>query len=91
MRRPLPLALVALLGLTLLPGLAAVHALDEREARDLVTSFESTDHRDWLSPVYGHEPRFENPLPGYAPEVIARRVLRRFLPAAGAPTGDVAV
>ena len=90
MRRPLPLALVALLGLTLLPGLAAVHALDEREARDLVTAFESTDHRDWLSPVYGHEPFFEKPLPGYAPEVVARRVVRWFLPAADAATDDVA-
>ena len=91
MRRLLPFALVALLALTLLPGLAAVDALDEREARDLVTTFESTDHRDWLSPVYGHEPFFEKPLPGYAPEVIARRLLRRFLPAADAATGDVAV
>ena len=91
MRRLLPFALVALLALTLLPGLAAVNALDEREARDLVTAYESTDHRDWLSPVYGHEPYFEKPLPGYAPEVLARRVLRRFLPASDASTGDVAV
>src|SRR5438552_6589682 len=79
MRRLLPFALVALLALTLLPGLAAVAALDEREARDLVTAFESTDHRDWLSPVYAHEPFFEKPLPGYAPEVVAHRVLQRVL------------
>ena len=91
MRRLLPFALVALLALTLLPGLAAVDALDAREARDLVTTFESTDHRDWLSAVYGHEPFFEKPLPGYAPEVLARRVLRRYLPAAEPATVDVAV
>jgi 4-amino-4-deoxy-L-arabinose transferase-like glycosyltransferase len=91
MRRLLPFALVALLALTLLPGLAAVDAIDEREARDLVTAFEATDHRDWLAPVYAHEPSFEKPLPGYAPEVIARRVLRRLLPASDAAIGDVAV
>ncbi|HEY6195283.1 MAG TPA: hypothetical protein VI504_09600, partial [Candidatus Eisenbacteria bacterium] len=91
MRRLLPFALVALLALTLLPGLAAVDALDEREARDLVTAAESTDHRDWLSPVYAHEPFFEKPLPGYAPEVIARRVLLRMLPPGSAATADVAV
>ena len=91
MRRLLPFAFVALLALTLLPGLAAVDAIDEREARDLVTAFESTDHRDWLSAVYAHEPYFEKPLPGYAPEVLARRGLRRWLPMADAGTGDVAV
>ena len=91
MRRLLPFALVALLALTLLPGLAAVDALDEREARDLVTAFESTDHRDWLSPVFAHEPFFEKPLPGYAPEVLALRVLRRVLPGTDSSTTDVAV
>ena len=75
MRRWLPLAMAALLALTLLPGLAAVDALDEREARDLVTAFESTNHREWLSPIYGYEPFFEKPLPGYAPEVLTRRLL----------------
>lgn len=91
MRKLLPFALVVLLAATLLPGLAAIDALDEREARDLVTAYESTDHRDWLSPVYAHEPFFEKPLPGYAPEVLARRVLRRLLPGADASTTDVAV
>jgi 4-amino-4-deoxy-L-arabinose transferase-like glycosyltransferase len=90
-RRLLPFALVALLALTLLPGLAAVDALDEREARDLVTAYESTERTDWLSPVYAHEPSFEKPLPGYAPEVVARRLLRRLVPASVAGTGDVAV
>ena len=91
MRRLLPFALVALLALTLLPGLAAVDALDEREARDLVTAFEATEHRDWLAPVYAHEPFFEKPLPGYAPEVVARRLLRRLVPASAGANGDVAV
>ena len=91
MRRLLPFALVALLALTLLPGLAAVDAIDEREARDLVTASESTDHRDWITPVYGHEPFFEKPLMGYAPEVVAIRVLRHWLPMAQGAARDVAV
>ena len=91
MRRLLPLALVALLALTLLPGLAAVDALDEREARDLVTAYESTERREWLSPVYAHEPLFEKPLPGYAPDVLARRLLVHLMPATGGQILDVAV
>ena len=91
MRRWLPLALVVLLALTLLPGMAAVDALDVREARDVVTAFESTAHRDWLAPVYAYEPFFEKPLPGYAPEVLARRLVRRLLPAGDSATADVAV
>ena len=90
MRRLLPLALAALLVLTLLPGLAAVDATDEREARDLVTAFESTNHREWLSPIYGYEPFFEKPLPGYAPEVLTRRWLVRLLPGARRAMTDVA-
>lgn len=90
MRRWLPLALAALLGLTLLPGLAAVDAIDEREARDAIMAVESTQGREWLSPIYGHEPFFEKPLAGLAPEIVARRLLRH----PGAPPGgtaDVAV
>ena len=90
MRRFPPLALVALLVLTLLPGLAAVDATDEREARDLVTAYESTNHREWLSPIYGYEPFFEKPLPGYAPEVLTRRLLIRLLPGAERSITDVA-
>src|SRR6185436_20913148 len=82
--------MAALLALTLLPGLAAVDALDEREARDIVTAFESTNHREWLSPIYGYEPFFEKPLPGYAPEVLTRRVLIRLLPGAERSITDVA-
>jgi 4-amino-4-deoxy-L-arabinose transferase-like glycosyltransferase len=82
--------MAALLALTLLPGLAAVDALDEREARDLVTAFESTNHREWLSPIYGYEPFFEKPLPGYAPEVLTRRLLVRLLPGAERSMTDVA-
>jgi len=90
-RRLLPLAMVALLALTLLPGLAAVDALDEREARDLVTAHESTTHREWLSPIYAYEPFFEKPLPGYAPEVLARRLLARVVPGAERAVTVVAV
>jgi 4-amino-4-deoxy-L-arabinose transferase-like glycosyltransferase len=86
----LPLAMAALLALTLLPGLTAVGALDEREARDLVTAYESTNHREWLSPIYGYEPFFEKPLPGYAPEVLVRRVLVRLLPGTDEAMTDVA-
>jgi 4-amino-4-deoxy-L-arabinose transferase-like glycosyltransferase len=90
-RRLLPLALVALLVLTLLPGLAAVDALDAREPRDLATAFESTNRREWLSPIYAYEPFFEKPLPGYAPEVLTRRLLVRLLPGAERAMTDVAV
>ena len=91
MRRLLPFAMAVLLALTLLPGLAAVGALDEREARDLVTAYESTNHREWLSPIYAYEPFFEKPLPGYAPEVLTRRLLVRLLPGAEQAMTDVAV
>ena len=91
MRRWLPLVLAALLALTLLPGLSAVDALDERESRDMVTAYESTNHHDWLSPVYSHEPFFDKPLPGYALEAIAIRVLQRGWPADQRATREVAV
>ncbi len=90
MRRLLPLALIALIALTLLPGIASVDALDEREARDLLTAYESTQGRQWLSPIYGHEVYFEKPLAGFAPEVLARRAVRRFFPSGG-EFRDVAV
>ncbi len=77
MRRLLPFALAALLGLTLLPGLAAVEALDWREARDAEVTRESTIGKEWLTPVYAHEPFFEKPLLAYAPELVAQRVLAR--------------
>src|SRR6516225_4330097 len=83
--------MIALLALTLLPGLAAVDALDEREARDLVTAHESTTHREWLSPIYAYEPFFEKPLAGYAPEVLARRLLARVVPGAERAVTVVAV
>jgi 4-amino-4-deoxy-L-arabinose transferase-like glycosyltransferase len=90
-RRLLPFALAALLALTLLPGLSAVGAIDEREARDLVTADESSNRREWLSPIYGHEPFFEKPLPGYAPEVLARRLLARLVPGSDRALTTVAV
>jgi 4-amino-4-deoxy-L-arabinose transferase-like glycosyltransferase len=91
MRRWLPLALAALLAMTLFTGLSATDALDERESRDLVTAYESTHHHDWLSPVYGNEPFFDKPLPGYALEAMAIRALERGWPAPERATREVAV
>jgi len=76
-RRLLPLALVALLALTLIPGLAAVEALDVREARDAQVVRESLVGPEWVTPVYAHAPFFEKPFLGYAPEMIASRGLAR--------------
>jgi len=87
--RLLPFALVALLALTLAPGLASVEALDDREARDLLTAAESTSLHEWLSPVHAHEPFFEKPLPGYAPDLIAEHLVRPHVNLPGT-LGDVA-
>lgn len=89
MRRWLPLALLVLLALTAFTGLGSVEALDERESRDLVTAFESTNHREWLTPVFAYEPFFDKPLPGYAHEVVARRFLRRLWPGDGGNLHEV--
>ncbi len=83
--------MLALLVLALVPGLAAVDALDEREARDLLAAHESTLEREWLSPILAREPFFEKPLPGYAPEVLANRVLRRIGSRDEYAPGDVAI
>lgn len=90
MTRLLPLALAVLLALTLLPGLAAVDALDEREARDMLVARESTAGREWLTPLYAHEPFFEKPLPGYAPDVLARHAVPRSWSRAEGSGGHVA-
>ncbi|MFM8560112.1 MAG: hypothetical protein ACKOC6_11060 [bacterium] len=89
MRRWLPLALLVLLALTAFTGLGSVEALDERESRDLVTAFESTNHREWLTPVFAYEPFFDKPLPGYAHEVVTRRFLRRLWPGDGGNLHEV--
>ena len=82
MRRLLPFALAALLAVTLLPGLAAVEALDWREARDSTVAVESTTRREWVIPTLGHEAWFEKPVAGYAHEMLAARLLRRLVPGA---------
>ena len=79
MRRLLPFALAALLFLTLIPGIAAIEATDWREARDAEVIRESTSGKEWLTPLYAREALFEKPLPGYAHEVIAQRLLRRLV------------
>lgn len=90
MRRLLPWALAALLALTLLPGLAAIEAIDWREARDAVVSREALDGRGLLFPVYAGEPFFEKPFAAYAHEMLARAALRRIAPESSART-EVAV
>lgn len=80
MRRWLPLALAVLLAAVLLPGLAAVEALDVREARDAEVMHEVTGGREWLTPVFARDPFFEKPLFAYATELAARHALRRAVP-----------
>ena len=83
-RRFLPLALAALLALTLLPGLRAVGPLDWREARDAVVAGESARGGEGFGPTYANEPLFEKPLAGYAHELLAQRLLpRRWRPEPG--------
>ena len=77
MRRLLPLALAALLALTLLPGVRAVGPLDWRESRDAQVVIESTRNGKSIGPVYAGEPFFEKPLAGYTHELVARRMLPR--------------
>jgi 4-amino-4-deoxy-L-arabinose transferase-like glycosyltransferase len=89
--RFLPFALLALLVVTLLPGLTSVDAIDEREARDLLTAHESTQEREWLTTIYGHEPFFEKPLPGYTPDVLAQHVARRWPALAPGERGELAL
>ncbi len=90
MRRLLPWALAGLLGLTLLPGLAAIEAIDWREARDAHVTREMLEGRDMLFPVHAGEPYFEKPLAGYGHEMLARAALRRIAPSATVRT-EVAV
>lgn len=90
MRRLLPLALAGLLALTLLPGLAAIEAIDVREARDAQVTRELTANHEWVTPVLAREPFFDKPIAGYAPELLAQRVLARLSPGAEETRVDVA-
>ncbi len=83
MRRLLPWALAGLLALTLLPGLAAIEAIDWREARDAGVTREMLAGRGLLFPVRAGEPFFEKPIAGYGHELLARAVMRRLAPGAG--------
>jgi len=89
-RRLLPFALALLLALTLIPGLAAIEAIDWREARDAEVARESTSGEQWFTPFLGHEAFFEKPLPGYGHEVLARRLLHRIVATSDANLTDVA-
>jgi len=90
-RRLLPLVLLALLAITLLPGLASVDAVDWREARDAAVTRSTMQSMEWVSPLYANEPWFEKPLLGYTHEMIATRLLRRLVPGAPSELTDVAV
>ena len=91
MRVALP-ALAAACLLTLFFGLNTVGYLDVREARDARVAEELRSADEWLTPVLGHEPLFDKPLPGYLPELLthdpvaesplASRLLRAALAAA---------
>ena len=86
-----PFALGAALFLTLFFGLDTVGYLDVHEARDAVVAEELAGEREYLTPLYGHEPFFDRPLAGYLPEVlthdrrhespVASRLLRAMLAA----------
>lgn len=80
MRRLLPWALAGLLALALLPGIAAMEAIDWREARDAVVARETLDGRGLLFPVYAGEPFFEKPFAGYGHEMLTRAAARRMAP-----------
>lgn len=91
MRRLLPLVLLALLAITLLPGLAAVDALDWREARDAAVARATSENLEWVAPLYAGEPWFEKPLLGYTHEVVATRLLRKLVPGAPKELTEAAV
>ena len=88
--RFLPFALLLLLAATLFPGLTAVDAIDEREARDLLTAHESTNGREWLTTLYAHEPFFEKPLPAYTTDVLVRQAARRWPELVATERGELA-
>lgn len=90
MRRLLPFALAGLLCLTLVPGLASVEALDWREARDAQVARETLLGPGDLTPLYAREAFFEKPLVGYTHELVAQRLLRRFVPGVEPDQTDVA-
>ena len=87
-----PLALALACFLTLFFGLGTVGYLDVREARDARVAEELRSAGEWLTPVLGHRPLFDKPLPGYLPEIlthdgahespVASRLLRAALAAA---------
>lgn len=91
MRRLLPLALLLLLAITLLPGLASIDAIDWREARDAAVARSTTSSLEWVAPLYVDEPWFEKPLLGYTHEIMAQRLLRRLVPGAPSELTDAAV
>ncbi len=66
-----PLVLALLCVLVLFTGLDRTGFLDWREARDAQVARELIGRREPLTPLFGHEPWFEKPVVGYAPDALA--------------------
>lgn len=67
-----PALLATLAILILFLGVGSTGLLDFREARDAQVARELILAREPLTPVLGHEARFEKPILAYAPEVAVR-------------------
>jgi 4-amino-4-deoxy-L-arabinose transferase-like glycosyltransferase len=65
-----PFALGIACFLTLFFGLDTVGYLDMREARDARVAEELRSAGEWLTPLLGHRPLYDKPLPGYLPELL---------------------
>src|SRR5205085_7580883 len=70
--RFVPVLLAVIAGAVLFVGLGDTGLLDAREARDAQVARELIRAQEALTPVLGHESRFEKPLLAYAPEVAVR-------------------
>ncbi len=66
-----PFVLGAAVLFTLFFGLDTVGYLDVHEARDAEVAEEVVHSREYLTPLFGHEPLYDRPLPGYWPEILA--------------------
>jgi len=62
---------LALCAVVLWPGIRAVGPIDSREATDLEVAREALSYHEPLTPLFGIEPRFEKPLLGYLPDIVA--------------------
>jgi 4-amino-4-deoxy-L-arabinose transferase-like glycosyltransferase len=72
MRHAPLLLLVAACVLVLVPGLDRIGYTDVREARQAEVAREVIDGRELITPRYADEAFFDQPMLGYAPEVLTR-------------------